>query len=484
MNLLDLETHAPQADDQRGVLPRWDSLPGPLRDAAVLHFADTLGVMIAGARLGIGPKLQGLVGSKSFSGESALLGTALRSDRMTAALVNATVAHGTEFDDAHEFLHPGSSVVAACLAVAEACGATGADLLRGVILGYGVSARLAQVAGNEQRIVGFHPTGTCNAVGAAVGACLVAGGTQEQLSHALNIGVTGAAGLSQYHVGGGCTKQLNAGLAARMGVTAAQLAMLGLEAAPKGITGQYGFLNAMTGRGSGAGDWVGHGVEAAEPLETAILEAYCKPFPCCGRSHAAVATAIELHRDMLPAEWRLEDIRAVRIETFARACEPWLIVHREPRSTVEAMLNLPVCVALALVDGELTVDSLQPQSFARASVRRVAELISVEEDSNFTRAQPSSAKARITLDIGDRSLSAVTDIGGVGRGVDPSRLKMKFVTLVRPSVGEPRTTQLWETILGASGLDRVSEVVRLACPGGDRPSAGNPRGDRPEAVDA
>ena len=476
MNLLEFEGRVPLAGDRRAVLAPWGSLSEPLRDAAVLHLADTLGVMIAGARLGIAPKLQALVGSASLSGQSGLIGTRLRADSMTAALVNATVAHGTEFDDAHEFLHPGSPVVAACVAVAEACGAAGVDLLRGVVAGYGVSARLAQAAGNQHRMLGFHPTGTCNAVGAAVGACLVMGGTQEQLRQAMNIGVTGAAGLSQYHVGGGCTKQLNAGFAARTGVTAANLAMLGLEAAPDSITGEYGFLNAMTGRGSGVGNWAGEGSWATDQLETAILETYCKPFPCCGRSHSSVATAIELHGELTSSGRRPEDIKAVTVETFARACEPWLIMHRDPRSTVEAMLNLPVCVALALVDGQLTLESLEPQSFSRPSVRSVAELVSVEENPEFTGRQPSSAATRVTLEVADGSLSAETDIGGVGRGVDRSRLKAKFLTLVRPSIGEGPGSQLWETILRTAEQSSVSEIVSLACPVGSRAAAGQPRG--------
>ena len=464
MNLLELARDAPLAGDRRAPLAAWESLSEPLRDAAVLHLADTLGVMIAGARLGIAPKLRALVGADGLSGESGLIGTRLRADSMTAALVNATVAHGTEFDDAHEFLHPGSPVVAACLAVAEACGAAGVDLLRGVIVGYGVSARLAQAVGNQHRMLGFHPTGTCNAVGAAVGACLVMGGTPAQLRHAMNIGVTGAAGLSQYHVGGGCTKQLNAGLAARTGVTAAKLAMLGLEAASDSITGQYGFLNAMTGRGIAGGDWVGEGLWATKPLETAILEAYCKPFPCCGRSHSAVATAIALHRELASSGWRPEDIKAVRVETFARACEPWLIRHRDPGSTVEAMLNLPICVALALVDGQLILESLEPPSFSRPSVRSTAESISVEENPDFTRGQPSSAATRITLEAAEGSLSIATDIGGVGRGVDRSRLEEKFRTLVQPSISEHSATQLWETVLRTANQSSVSEIVSLACP--------------------
>lgn len=61
-----------------------------------------------------------------------------------AALANATSSHADEIDGSHVTEgHPGASVVATALSVAEARQRTGAELLSAIVLGYDIGTRLA-----------------------------------------------------------------------------------------------------------------------------------------------------------------------------------------------------------------------------------------------------------------------------------------------------------------------------------------------------
>src|SRR5436190_6441028 len=70
-----------------------------------------------------------------------------RNDKVSppdAALANGTAIHGFEIDDAHvsSSLHPGAVSLPASLAVAEAQGATGSELLAALAAGYEVGIRV------------------------------------------------------------------------------------------------------------------------------------------------------------------------------------------------------------------------------------------------------------------------------------------------------------------------------------------------------
>jgi len=84
-------------------------------------------------------------------GESTVIGAGARLPAGWAALAHATLAHCRDFDDtfADSVVHPGSVVVAVALAVGEATGARGDEILTAIAAGYEVAARLGAAAGRK-----------------------------------------------------------------------------------------------------------------------------------------------------------------------------------------------------------------------------------------------------------------------------------------------------------------------------------------------
>src|SRR5205807_1998476 len=148
---------------------------------------------------------------------------------------NGTAIHGFELDDAHvsSSLHPGAVTVPASLAVAEAVGAAGADVLVALAAGYEVGLRVGICAGVSHSTSGYHVTGTVGTFGAAAAAARLLRLSPEQSAHALGIGGTQAAGLYSARTGA-MTKRFHAGRASQSGVIAANLAQLTIRMSKKG----------------------------------------------------------------------------------------------------------------------------------------------------------------------------------------------------------------------------------------------------------
>ena len=87
---------------------------------------------------------------------------------LAAAVANAASSHFAEQDDVHNssVFHPATVVFPPALAVAQALGRSGADLLVAAVAGYEVGIRVGEFLGRSHYKV-FHTTGTAGTLAAA-----------------------------------------------------------------------------------------------------------------------------------------------------------------------------------------------------------------------------------------------------------------------------------------------------------------------------
>jgi len=104
-----------------------EQVPPPVAAKATSLGLDTLGSCLASSREEFGRAV--LQAAERLGGpqESTLIGTKARAGAASAALANATLAHGLDFDDTREdaIVHTGCVAVTTALAVGEALGASG-----------------------------------------------------------------------------------------------------------------------------------------------------------------------------------------------------------------------------------------------------------------------------------------------------------------------------------------------------------------------
>src|SRR3990172_5179939 len=119
-------------------------LPSAISARAKLHLVDTFAAMISGTRLLPGRKAIAYVKSIGGKAEAGVVGTHIVTAAANAALANGMFGHADETDDTHPptLTHPGTSVLPAALAIGERNRLSGAAVLRSIVLGYDICARI------------------------------------------------------------------------------------------------------------------------------------------------------------------------------------------------------------------------------------------------------------------------------------------------------------------------------------------------------
>ncbi|MBI5256577.1 MAG: MmgE/PrpD family protein [Burkholderiales bacterium] len=166
---------------------------------------------------------------------------------LVAAAINAASSHFAEQDDVHNgsVFHPAAVVFPPALAVAQAIGASGRELLLASVVGYEVGIRVGEFLGRSHYKV-FHTTGTAGSVAAAAAVGRLLKLTPAQMGHAFGSAGTQAAGLWEFLRDAADSKQLHTAHAATTGLSAAYLAQDGFTGAQRIFDGARGMAAGMS----------------------------------------------------------------------------------------------------------------------------------------------------------------------------------------------------------------------------------------------
>ena len=295
-------------------------------------------------------------------GPCTALGHGRGLDAAGAAFINGTAAHGEDFDDSFEGtpVHASAVVLPAVLAAAERYGGSGADLLRGYVVGSELICRLALVAPTAIHRAGFHPTAVIGALGAAAGVGAALRLSPRQLTDALGIAGSMASGIIEYLAEGTWTKRLHAGWAAQAGLRAALLGRAGFLGPRTVLEGEHGFFHAF-GIPSIAPDFRFVTEDLGADWQMARIA--FKPYACGTMLHPFIDCAIRLARQGVAAAEVEEVICRVGEGTVHRLWEP-LAEKRKPSTPYSAKFSGPFAIALGLVDRAAGLEQ-----FAEARVR-------------------------------------------------------------------------------------------------------------------
>src|SRR5207245_9390727 len=188
--------------------------------------------------------------------------------------------------------HPLSALVPSILAAADTPATSGSAVLGAYIAGFEVECCLGLVMNpRHYHERGWHCTSSIGTLGAAAAAARMLGLDAPSTVHALGIAASLACGVKENL--GSMVKPLHAGMAARNGVMAAQLAKAGFVASKRSIDGPQGYLAAMDSQNPPAAltDAIADLGSRWEILETGIT---VKLYPSCAATHPALDALLPL----------------------------------------------------------------------------------------------------------------------------------------------------------------------------------------------
>src|SRR5437867_12778458 len=204
--------------------------PVAARQRAATALCDTIGVILAGAPEAAANIIRRTVIAES-QGNCRVLGTAERASASDAALANGVAAHAHDYDDMCfvSMAHPSCALVPWILAAGEITGASGSAVLDAYIVGFELECRLALAMDpRHYHQPGWPGTSSTRTLGAAAASARLLGLDAPSTVHALGIAASLACGVKENL--GSMVKPLHAGMAARNGIMAAQLAKAGFVA--------------------------------------------------------------------------------------------------------------------------------------------------------------------------------------------------------------------------------------------------------------
>jgi 2-methylcitrate dehydratase PrpD len=426
---------------------------------AAIHFAkaailDTIGVTLAGS-LEPAARIVRRNASAGQTGPSLLLGCAQRTSVLTAALVNGTAAHVLDFDDCSNTLggHPSAPVVPALLALGEAVGSSGKDLLLAYVAAYETQARIARGVNFWHYEKGWHPTATLGVFGAAAGCGRLLGLADEQIEIALGVAVSFASGVKANF--GTMTKALHVGHAARNGLFAALLARDGFTAAADAFEHKQGFLAVFNGPGSFDVSRILDGW--ANPLDIVEPGVAIKQYPCCGSIHPALDAMLQLVR---AHRFSPESVEQIQSWTHSRR-----LAHTNrpnPEGPLEAKFSVQYCLARAAVDGKVVLEHFEGGALHDARIRSVMKKVQAAPytDAQFDPSNHFGAEVKVTMSDGCVLAAKVDQALGrtSSNPLPPELLRAKFDACARRVLPPPQVKTLLALV---EGLDTGGTVRAL-----------------------
>lgn len=432
---------------------RFEDMPQAAVDRAKDSFLDTLGITLAGATEE-GARLITRYVRDAHPGTSAsLIGQGARASAGGAALANGTMAHIVGFSDfsVRNVLHPSVAVLPAVWALAEELGATGRDVIAAHVVGVETACKIGAVLTSEFTNRGFHPCAIVGAFGATAAAGRLLGLSAGRMGNALGIAGVQASGIKASL--GTMSKAYAVGRAAENGVVAAKLAAAGFTGSMSVLEGRDGFFQTF---GAGVS---GEALVSAlgNPFEFVSPGITIKPYPACTRSHPAIDAALEIATRGRPTAGQ---IASIDCEVAPAVLQ--VVKIADPRNAMEAKFSLPFCLAAALLDGKVVMETFTDERLDAVQVRQLMQKV-------HPRAEPALAQqgafaARVTVRLHDGSAICASrgrnlwEEPGIAGGEKRRQLLAKFESCAARVLNP---AQIAETISIVDALERQTDVARL-----------------------
>ena len=406
---------------------RFQDLPGAVIQRAKDCIADTVAVIAFGAHLPWSRIVLRYAGQVGAGGKSRVLEPGGRLARAPmAALANGALAHAFEMDNLtwpNSGVHPGATMLAPALAVAQERGIGGRELLAAFVAGAETMIRIGRATQHNNEGRGFHAPGTTGPFGGAVAVGRLMKFDAERMTNALGIAGSLACGLLEFARSGtgAMVKRLHMGRAAESGVLAASLAADGFTGPGTVLEGPFGFLKVYCGEYDVAALTRGLGTEYA------TLRIMLKRFPVHITSHTSVQAAVDLQRE--------HSYAGADVATIHIAGNPKMATINNipsPTDLMMAQYSLPFCVALAHYREPRDPRSFSAATFNDPNIRSLATRVTISVADEAKHGHTLASTVAVTLKDGRVLTRRVADFKGTPESpLDRAEMREKFLLLTK-----------------------------------------------------
>ena len=431
-------------------------LPQEVIDHTKLVLLDTIGAMLVASntKYSVGKILTEFVKSLGGAEEATIIGQGFRSSCINAAIINGTFGYFCDIEAHHPeaVVHPAATIVPTCLAIAEREKTNGAELLISFIIGTEVDCRVSMAL--NPRVLydqGFHPSSIAGTVGAALAAGRIHGLNTDQLYVALGLAGQQTSGLLAWKEDfTENSRPFNHGIAARNGITAALLAKLGFGAPPDIFEGRYNIFRAFA---KGNLDNL-QALTINLGTQFAIMELAFKQYSCCAFIHPG-----------------LDALTGIMVDNCLKSGDIEEIILRFPKNGTELIDGTDLLshsaqyiLPIGAVDGQVMIDDILYDRRSEPEIKRLVEHTTIVGDETLDAEYPEKYASIIEIRTSNgQEFSKRVDYaaGTPENPFSPNHIKMKFLKLSIPMVGEVTANEIIDFIERIESQKDINRLGRL-----------------------
>ena len=323
--------------------------------------------------------------------EATVFGFGDKLPAVNTTLINSLMIRALDFNDIYwkeDPSHP-SDLIPAALSVGEREGRSSKDIIVAIVLAYEFEQRMCEFAVPGIRERKWHHATLTQFVSPIVAGKLL-DLTEDQMVNAIGI-----SGCHNHTIGcptaGKLTMMKNTvdPMAVQSGVFAALMAKEGYSGTEAVFEGKEGFMDVF------GPEWDEERLVGGLGDSYRILQCSMKAFPTEALTHTHLTAVLKLVNEY---DIKPEEIKEVVITTIARACDILFDSHKyKPDSRETADHSLPYCVAVAIVDREVAVNSFSEKKLKDPRIRKVITKIKGEASEEFERMFPAKQPSRVVI---------------------------------------------------------------------------------------
>ncbi|MGB8750081.1 MAG: MmgE/PrpD family protein [Pseudolabrys sp.] len=336
----------------------YENLGEPAIEAARRLVLDGIAIAIAGTEEEAIHILAAHHKEQGGAGQATAIGNGFRLNTVSASALNGAAMHVLDFEPMWSPAnHALSTTLAGVLALAEAHGATGREVLTALVKGGEMQGWIRQASGQfEASTTRFHPPGAVGPLGTAVAAGHILKLDPDQLANAVGIAASRAGSLLAN--AGTMTKSTHCGHASALGLESALLAARGFTANVAVFETAQGYVPAFYDDGFKVEEMLGFGRAPFRIVEPGYA---IKMFPSQFGTHFGITAGLELHPNIPSAA----AVRRVILTAPVMA----YVNRPRPKTGLEGKFSLQYTVASALLDGKVGIRTFTDARLAKADMQ-------------------------------------------------------------------------------------------------------------------
>ena len=417
------------------------------------HTLDTVGICVAATKLDTSQMAVDMARLWAGPQEATMVGFPGRLPAAGAAFVNGTLAHSLEFDDTHlpSVLHPSASIVPTVMAVGEAVGCSGKEMIAAAAAGYEVCIRTGmagydRILGNSTFFErGWHATSICGTLAAAVIAAKLYGLDAEGIGNAIGVAVSMGSGVIEGNRTGSSVKRLHCGWAAHAGIVAAQAARAGFTGPKSALEGRFGFYQAYC-----SGVFDEEEIVRGLGQHWSVPEVFYKPYPANHFTHAVIDASLKLRQRVAISD--IAEIEVGVASPVLRTIAEPAAEKARPRSGYQAQFSAPFVVAAAFLGGGglgLWLDDFTDEKVCDLRYLELAAKVRCVANAECNSIFPNQFPAVLRLRTNSGEVleeKSLVNRGGPDNPLSSDELKVKFMANCGRLLPEERALAVAETI--------------------------------------